>query len=96
MFTIPSTHLVVISRDDPLGRIMKTYEQLGRPSQISLLIGPALADLSILTENFLPKAAIDKTTFRMSELLKQRFGTEHPSVPSVEKIECELDVSDLV
>lgn len=75
MLTIPSTHLVVISYDDPLGRIMKTYEEMGRPSQISLLIGPALADLSTLTEHYLPKAAIDKTTFRMSELLKQRWGT---------------------
>lgn len=75
MLTIPSTHLVVISYDDPLGRIMKTYYEMGRPSQISLLIGPALADLAILTESYLPKAAIDKTTFRMSELLKQRWGT---------------------
>ncbi len=95
MLTIPSTHLVVISRDDPLGRIMKTYEELGRPSQISLLIGPALADLQTLTETFLPKAAIDKTTFRMSELLKQRFGTEqHPDQPSAEESSV-VDVSDL-
>ena len=79
MLTVPSTHLVVIAYSDPLGRIMQTYQELGRPSQISLLIGPALADLQTLTESFLPKAAIDKTTFRMSELLKQRFGTEaHP------------------
>lgn len=76
MLTIPSTHLVVISFNDPLDRIMQTYQELGRPSQISLLIGPALADLSTLTEYYLPKAAIDKTTFRMSELLKQRWGTE--------------------
>ena len=76
MLTIPSTHLVVISFDDRLGRIMKTYEQIGRPSQISLLIGPVLADLTTLTENYLPKAAIDKTTFRMSELLKQRLGAQ--------------------
>lgn len=76
MLTIPSTHLVVISLDDPLDRIMQTYEQIGRPSQISLLIGPALADLATLTESYLPKAAIDKTTFRMSELLKQRFATQ--------------------
>ena len=93
MLTIPSTHLVVISRDDPLGRIMKTYEDLGRPSQISLLIGPALADLSTLTESFLPKAAIDKTTFRMSELLRQRFGTEQHAVPSAGKTE--FNASDL-
>lgn len=81
MLTIPSTHLVVISYDDPLGRIMQTYKEIGRPSQISLLIGPALADLRTLTENYLPKAAIDKTTFRMSELLKQRWGTEQPNHP---------------
>lgn len=76
MLTIPSTHLVVISHGDPLGRVMQTYQQIGRPSQISLLLGPALADLTTLTENYLPKAAIDKATFRMSELLKQRFGTQ--------------------
>lgn len=76
MLTIPSTHLVVISHGDPLGRVMQTYDQIGRPSQISLLLGPALADLTTLTENYLPKAAIDKATFRMSELLKQRFGTQ--------------------
>lgn len=75
MLTIPSTHLVVISyNDEPLGRIMKTYYELGRFSQISLLIGAALADLSTLVEHYLPKASIDKTTFRMSELLKQRWG----------------------
>lgn len=91
MLTIPSTHLVVIAYNDPLGCIMKTYEEMGRPSQISLLIGPALADLATLTESYLPKAAIDKTTFRMSELLKQRWGTaqadesrpaEHPVPPA--------------
>lgn len=76
MLTIPSTHLVIISYNDPLGRIMKMYESLGRPSQISLLIGPQLSDLATLTEHFLPKAAIDKTTFRMGELLKRRMGAE--------------------
>ncbi len=76
MLTIPSTHLVVISYDDPLGRIMQIYEQMGRPSQISLMIGPALADLTALTENFLPKDAIDKATFRMSDLLRHRFGID--------------------
>lgn len=96
MLTIPSTHLVVISYNDQLGRIMQTYREIGRPSQISLLIGPALADLTTLTENFLPKAAIDKTTFRMSELLKQRWGasqapTERPAAEAGN-----VDVSDLV
>ncbi len=94
MLTIPSTHLVVISFDDRLGRIMETYKQIGRPSQISLLIGPALADLTTLTENFLPKAAIDKTTFRMSELLKQRFATQQ-STPKPKEQAAE-DGSDLI
>lgn len=89
MLTIPSTHLVVIAYNDkPLGRIMSTYTELGRPSQISLLIGPALADLTTLTEHYLPKASIDKTTFRMSELLKQRWGTQQAeeSAPSSDSL----------
>lgn len=96
MLTIPSTHLVVISYDDPLGRIMQTYEELSRPSQISLLIGPALADLTTLTENYLPKPAIDKTTLRMSELLKQRMGTELPPAPRPAAEAGAFDGSDLV
>ena len=96
MLTVPSTHLVIIAYNDPLGRIMQTYRELGRPSQISLLIGPALADLQILTESFLPKAAIDKTTFRMSELLKQRFGTEAHPGPAAAKPVSDLDGAELV
>lgn len=96
MLTVPSTHLVMIAYSDPLGRIMQTYQELGRPSQISLLIGPALADLQTLTESFLPKAAIDKTTFRMSELLKQRFGTEAHPGPAAAKPGSDFDGADLV
>ena len=95
MLTIPSTHLVVISYDDPLGRIMQTYQELGRPSQISLLIGPALADLTTLTEHYLPKPAIDKTTFRMSELLKQRMGTEPQAAKAAALEVVPSDGSDL-
>jgi hypothetical protein len=82
MLTIPSTHLVIISYDDPLKRIIKTYEKIGRPSQISLLIGNNVGDLKALTDHYLPKSAIDKATFRMSELLKQRFGTKDPDTKS--------------
>lgn len=76
MLTIPSTHLVVISFSDPMDRIVNTYKELGRDSQISLMIGPALADLTSLTQYYLPKAAIDKTSSRMSELIKQRMPVE--------------------
>jgi hypothetical protein len=72
MLTIPSTHLVVISRSDTLGRITKLYEK--RPAQISLLIGDHLSSLEALVDHYLPKPAIDKTTFRMAELLKARFA----------------------
>lgn len=73
MLTIPSTHLVIISYDDPLDRIMKTYESIGRPAQITLLLGNHLGDLETLADNYLPKPAIDRTTFRMAELLKARW-----------------------
>jgi len=73
MLTIPSAHLVVISRDDPLGRIMGTYEALGRHAQVTLLIGDHFGDLRTLVDHYLPKPAIDRTTFRMAELLKARW-----------------------
>lgn len=75
MLTIPSTHLVVISYDDPLGRIMQRYEKMGRPAQITLLIGNHLGEFQSLVNNYLPKPAIDRTTFRMAELLKSRWVT---------------------
>lgn len=74
MLTIPSTHLVVISHGDPLGRIISTYESLGRHAQVSLLLGDHLGDLQSLVDHYLPKPAIDRTTFRMAELLKARLG----------------------
>ncbi len=81
MLTIPSTHLVVISYNDPLDRIMKTYERLGRHAQITLLIGSHLGDFQALVDNYLPKPAIDRTTFRMAELLKARWGTQQNQSP---------------
>ena len=41
----------------------------------------AVADLTALTEHYMPKAAIDKTTFRMGELLNQRWKTQQSSKP---------------
>lgn len=73
MLTIPSTHLVIISYDDPQDCIMRTYEKFGRPAQITLLIGKPFGDLSSLVTYYLPKPAIDRITSRMTELLKSRF-----------------------
>ena len=75
MLTIPSAHLVIIAYDDPLDRVMGTYEKLGRPAQVTLLIGNHLGDLRTLVDRYLPKSAIDRTTFRMAELLKARWST---------------------
>ena len=72
MLTIPSTHLVVISYGDPLGKIMGTYEKLGRGDQTSLLVGDHLGDLVPLVDRYLPKSAIDRTTIRMAEILRAR------------------------
>ncbi|MDP8213490.1 MAG: SIR2 family protein [Candidatus Zapsychrus exili] len=72
MITIPSTHLVIISYGDENDRIQKFYQDLKRPAQVSLLIGSHFGDIKVLVDNYLPKPAIDRTTFRMVELLKSR------------------------
>lgn len=68
----------------PWDVLLKPTGDLGRASQVTLLVGPSLASLQQLTETFLPKAAIDKASFRMGELLKQRIGTTY-SDPHADK-----------
>ncbi|WP_312047672.1 SIR2 family protein [Anaerotignum sp.] len=80
MLTIPSTHLVVIAYDDPAGRIEKIFNEWGRFNQISLIIGKDIASLDALVDYYLPKPAIDRTTIRMADLLRQRY--DQPSKPS--------------
>jgi hypothetical protein len=75
MLTIPSTHLVVISHSDSSGRIRKIYDGWGRESQISLMIGPDITNLEALVDYYLPKPAIDRTTIKMADLLRQRYDT---------------------
>ncbi len=87
MLTIPSTHLVVIAYDDPQKRILGTYEKLGRKGQISLLIGHEFGDLKKLVDNYLPKSAIDKTTYKLGEIMKNRHFTSDSA--AVEKKEVE-------
>ena len=74
MLTIPSTHLVIISYNDPIGRILNFYYETGHYAQISILIGKDLGNILNLANDYLPKSAIDKTTFRMAELLQHRLG----------------------
>ena len=59
---------------ETLGRIMKLYDKLGRHAQISLLVGDHVGAFQALVDHYLPKPAIDRTTFRMAELLRSRWG----------------------
>lgn len=72
MLTIPSTHLVIIAFDDIGDRIYRFYKKAKRPVQVSLLIGNHLGDLKTLVDNYLPKPAIDRTTYKMADLLRAR------------------------
>ncbi|HAU4231571.1 TPA: hypothetical protein F7Z39_08830 [Legionella pneumophila] len=72
MLTIPSAHLVIISYNDEGNRIQQFYNRVKRPTQITLLVGNHFGDLKTLVDNYLPKPAIDKTTLRLTEILKAR------------------------
>ena len=72
MLAIPSTHLVIISWDDAGGRLPAFCDSVGRPAQISLLVGTHFGDLTTLVDKYLPKPAIDPISWRRSELLRRR------------------------
>ena len=72
MLSIPSTHLVIISYNHAGGRLPTFLARIGHEAQISLLVGPHFGDLATLVEHYLPKPAIDRTTWRMVDLLNRR------------------------
>ncbi len=74
MLTIPSTHLVIISYDDPGGRIERFCNGAGHEPQVSLLIGRHFGNLPDLVRDYLPKAGIDLISARRTELLRRREG----------------------
>lgn len=74
MLTIPSTHLVAIDYSDSTRRIMKCFENWGRQSQMSLIIGKDTANIDDLVDYYLPKPSIDRASIRMADLLRQRFN----------------------
>lgn len=84
MLTIPSTHLVIISYDDPIGRILKFYQMSAHYAQMSVMIGNNLGDMSNLANDYLPKSAIDRATIRMAELLQHRMGANNIVSPKTE------------
>ncbi len=71
MFTIPSTHLVIIAYSDPGNRIQNFLKDKNR-AQYTLLIGSHFGDLRHLVDGYLPKSAIDRLTTKMSDLINKR------------------------
>ena len=67
---------MVISYNDPIGRILKFYYESAHYAQMSVLIGKDLGDITNLANDYLPKSAIDRTTIRMAELLQHRMGAD--------------------
>lgn len=72
MLSIPSSHLVIISFDDADGRLPGFYHGAGNEAQMTLLVGRHFGDLKTLVDHYLPKPAIDRTTWRMVDLLNRR------------------------
>lgn len=71
MMLIPSTHLVIISYDNAEGRIENFIKKCNL-SQITLLIGNHYGKLRTLTENYLPKSAIDLISDRRQRIMEKR------------------------
>jgi hypothetical protein len=93
MLTIPSAHLAILSYGGASGRIARFSEEAGRDEQITLLVGDHFGDLATLVQHYLPKPAIDRTTWRMVELLNRRTPhgsgeqTDKPDSPGVGGVE---------
>lgn len=75
MLSIPSTHLVIISFDDALGRIPRFYQEVWRRSQVSILTGSHMGSLENLVDHFLPKPGMDPILARRTNLLRSRGET---------------------
>lgn len=93
MLTIPSTHLVIIVYESE-DRLSKFLNQAARTAQISLLVGNHFADLSNLTERYLPKPALDMISGRMAELLKHRSYLRDSRLDNTPEVETGGDDSE--
>jgi hypothetical protein len=74
MFTIPSTHLVIIAYNDEGNRIQNFLEGKNK-AQFTLLLGDHFGSLENLVDYYLPKSAIDRLTIKMNELIGRRDKT---------------------
>lgn len=72
MLTIPSTHLLIISWDDPSERIGKFIEGHQRAGQISQMIGREFTGLPSLVEKWLPWPSAEFLLQRRAEIFRNR------------------------
>lgn len=83
--TIPSTHLVIISFDDPGGRVSRFCTRVGSDAQLTILLGSHFGDLTTLVRHYLPKPALDSARARKTGLLQRRGDAHSPQpVPPVQ------------
>ncbi|MCH2227464.1 MAG: SIR2 family protein [Candidatus Caenarcaniphilales bacterium] len=83
MFTIPSTHIVIIAYDDKDKRIYNFLKNKNT-AQYTLLLGDHFGNLTTLVDNYLPKSAIDRLTIKMNELIHRRAINEQAEYPKEE------------
>jgi SIR2-like domain len=65
MLTLRSTHLLVISYNDP-GKRIESFLANVAPEQSSVLLGPHFGNLKILVENYLPQAGAEQLLLRQA------------------------------
>lgn len=70
MLSLYSTHLVVISYDDPGGRIYGFYDKELHKSQVSLLIGEEFGDIEKIVK-YLSNPSIDEVVEKMVEKINK-------------------------
>lgn len=58
MLRIPSTHLVIISYDDPGGRVGRFAREAAQSERVSVILGAQLASLRTLATHLLPATSI--------------------------------------
>jgi SIR2-like protein len=75
MLTLRSTHLLVISYDDPGGRI-ESFLSTVAPEQSSVLLGSHFGDLSTLVEGYLPQSGAEQLLRRQAQRDRELAPTE--------------------
>ena len=76
MLTIPSTHLLAISFDDPGGRISRFVADHRRLGQVSLMIGKSMGSLPDLVGTWLPWPSAEFLLHRKAQIYRDRGGSQ--------------------